>query len=286
MNQAIRKYCFISGISEGIGHFTALGMLAHGYHIVATVSPGKNTDTVLGQFNQDQHHQIRLYPCDLSVQAQVKEVCQKIVDDIPSLDVCIHNAGVVYGKGELTVDGIEKQLAVNYLAPFMISHLLLPRMATNGRIIFTSTRAHYRASIDIEQIHLLENYGASKAYGRSKLALITFFVSLAKKLKHRPVIVLAYHPGLVRTGIGNKHMNKYQETLWNLMKILGRSAEKAAASGIYLATTPLTTDDSGSYYANKRKSRPSKKCFDASFAEKLWKATEELTNIDSQKYLL
>jgi NAD(P)-dependent dehydrogenase (short-subunit alcohol dehydrogenase family) len=190
---------------------------------------------------------------DLSVQSNLRMLANTIQSKTDSLDVLINNAGCVSSKRILTADGIELQFAVNHIAPFLLTELLVPSLAKSrqGRVINVSSRAHTRGTVHWNDLMLENSYTLSKAYNQSKLCNLMATFAFAESLKEMKITVNAFHPGLVNTAIGEKQTSTFESLAWKFIKLLGNSPERAALTGIMLATNPDLRNITGQYFSTK-----------------------------------
>jgi NAD(P)-dependent dehydrogenase (short-subunit alcohol dehydrogenase family) len=183
----------------------------------------------------------------------------------------------------MTVDSIEYTFALNHLAPFLLTNLLIDRIKASGsgqsRIITTSSVAHKGAHIDFDDIQFeRRRYNGLRAYGQSKLANILFTKELARRLGQDGVIANCFHPGGVRTNLagGNPW---YYRLIWTLASPFLISAEQGADTGIYLASSSDLNGVTGKYFVKRHETNPSDDANDQKAAQKLWQISENLTGM-------
>jgi NAD(P)-dependent dehydrogenase (short-subunit alcohol dehydrogenase family) len=201
------------------------------------------------------------------------------------LDVLVNNVGAVFSKRQESVDGIELTLQVNYLGHFLLTNLLLDMLKASApsRIVNISSGVHERGRIDFEDLQMNRKFSGQKAYASSKLAQVLFTYELAKRLEGSAVTCNASNPGLAKT-----HLGYDAGLLTSLSKrfvdIFGKSAEKAAETTIYLATSPEVERVSGKYFEEKQEAESSEMSYNTSAAQRLWDASLRLTKLvdDSQ----
>jgi NAD(P)-dependent dehydrogenase (short-subunit alcohol dehydrogenase family) len=249
-----RKTIVITGAGSGIGSSMTLQLALLGHRILAVC----RTEEAAQQMHSKH---IRKEPgadivplwADLSVQSNVRNLANTIQSKTDSLDVLINNAGCVSSKRILTVDGIELQLAVNHIAPFLLTKLLVSTLAKSpqGRVINVSSRAHARGTIHGDDLMLENGYTLSKAYNQSKLCNLMASFAFAESLKEMNITVNAFNPGLVNTAIGEKQTSRFESFAWKFIKLLGNSPERAALTGIMLATNPDLANTTGQYFSAK-----------------------------------
>jgi NAD(P)-dependent dehydrogenase (short-subunit alcohol dehydrogenase family) len=219
---------------------------------------------------------------DLSVQEEVYHLGETIRADYDRLDVLVNNAGVFSDTREETVDGIELTFAVNHLAPFLLTHLVLPRIqetagrAGEARIITVSSEAHRGSSIDFDDINAEQGYNALQAYAQSKLANILFTHELARRLRDEGVLVNAVHPGVVNTGIWRG--SGWISRIARLFSWLYKRPEEGARSVVYLAASP-EVEETGQYFNETEIVNPSPEAYDEKAAARLWRLSRTMTGL-------
>lgn len=270
------RICVITGANSGIGKATALGLAEMGASIIM-ICRDKNRGEIARQeiIEKSGNQLIDLLLCDLSSQKSICDFVSDFKQKYQNLHVLINNAGVVLRNRTLTVDGIETNLAVNHLAPFLLTNLLLDilKKSAPSRIINVSSGVHMNAHIDFEDLQSEKKYSSFGTYGRSKLALLFFTYELSKKLEETGVTVNALHPGVVRTNLGR---DQPAFSRW-FQKTFFKKPEKGAETSIYLASSPEVENVTGKYFSNKQQRDSSKESYNEEFAKKIWKISNELT---------
>jgi len=226
---------------------------------------------------------VRFLQADFASLAQVRALAAQVAASVPRLDVLINNAGCANVSRRVTADGYETTFAVNHLAPFLLTHLLLDKLKQSvpARIVNVASRAHRDQEIDFDDLMSMRGYRVMRTYGRSKLANILFTRSLAKRLAGSNVTANSLHPGLIATGIGQT--NALARLVWRLVVRVrgGISVEEGARTSLYLATSPDVAGLSGGYYVRCRlaelQTRP--EAVSDAVAERLWKVSEELVGL-------
>jgi NAD(P)-dependent dehydrogenase (short-subunit alcohol dehydrogenase family) len=277
-----KKSFLITGANSGIGYQTALALAKMGGEIILVCRNRQKGEKALKQISKETGNSIlHLYIADLSSQKQIRELAKNIQASFNKIDVLINNAATAASALTYTEDSIELQFAVNYLAPFMLSNLLLPllKAAPQGRIINTSSRGYRLAKLNFEDLYYAKNYSGLRAYNQSKLANIIFTYELARRLKDTNVTANCLYPGLVNTSFANKNTSLLHSFLWYLQRPLGISASKGALTGIYLATSDEVTGISGKYFGKCRPVESLPVTNDLEIAKKLWHVSEKLTGI-------
>ncbi|MHA1263872.1 MAG: SDR family oxidoreductase [Candidatus Helarchaeota archaeon] len=275
------KVVIITGANRGIGKYTALELAKLGATIVMVCRNAERGQAALEEIKEaSQNPEIHLFTADLSVQQEIRDFVNQFQASFQKLHVLINNAGIVLPKRKLTVDGIEYQLAVNYLAPFLLTHLLLPLLKASApaRIINVTSDFHKFASLDLNDLQSEKKYGAMRTYGKTKLALLLFTYELARRLEGTAVTVNALHPGAINTGI-ERHLNWFFRGLYSIGKPFMKSIKKGAETSIFLASSPEVEGVTGKYFIWKKEKKSSKKSYDLETAQKLWNISMKLTNL-------
>jgi NAD(P)-dependent dehydrogenase (short-subunit alcohol dehydrogenase family) len=213
---------------------------------------------------------------DLASQASVRSLAETALRELPRLNVLVNNAGVYLPDRRLTPEGIEMTFAVNHLAPFLLTNLLLDRLRANApsRIVNTASTAHRSGRIHFDSLRGEGGYRGFVAYAQSKLANVLFTHALARRLGDGGVTVNCFHPGVVRSGLWHRGIGG------RLVGILGYpfmiSPEKGAWTGVYLITSPEVEKVTGKYFARSREEESSPRSMDREVEERLWKLSAEL----------
>jgi len=274
------RTCLITGSSSGIGKATAIELSRQGFNVILLCRNKNKGEEALNdvvQVNRLGHHELIL--ADLSDMDDVRKCGIKIKSKYQQLDVLINNAGTFQSARKLNKDGIELQFAVNYLAPFLLTNLLLDilKTSTSARIINLASLSHYRGRMHFEDISFRSKYNGLKAYEQSKLALVLFTYELARRIRETTISVNCADPGRVNTHIGNKESSGIWKWLWILNKPLLKSVEKGAKTSVYLATSDFVKEHSGQYFKNCKEVRSSEASYNNELASKLWNLSLALT---------
>lgn len=272
------KRVVMTGATGGIGLAAAQELVRRGADVTivarsqaraeaAARSMGGGPDVILG---------------DLALQASVREVAAEVLSRYPRVDVLVNNAGAVNASPQITADGIELTWAVNHLAPFLLTMLLLDRLRESApaRVITTSSDAHRGARSRFDDVAGKKGHGpfGLRRYGQTKLANILFTRELARRLAGSGVEAFAFHPGLVATGF-NRNNGPLLALLMNLTRPFARSPEKGAETLVWLADSPDPDGQSGGYFMDCRRIEPSTEAQDAAAARRLWELSAEQTHL-------
>lgn len=272
------KVCLITGATSGIGKTTAFALAAQGMKLILPVrnlEKGKNIAREITA--QTSNSNIELFYCDLESLDSVRAFVADFKSKYNRLNLLINNAGVWFSKRELSKDGYEKNFAVNYLALFLMTNLLLDTIRNTGhaRIINLSSEAHKFSTMNFDDLMGEKSYNNFKAYGQSKLAIILFTNKLSKILRIEEATVNCLHPGVVATHLFDK-MGGFMKSIFGLFMI---SPEKGAETTIYLATSDDVKTISGAYFKNKKVSKPRAYALNEKDENKLWEYSLKLTGI-------
>lgn len=274
------KTCLVTGATSGIGKEIASGLAAMGATVVLSGRSRNRCEATLQEIRAKTNDADVYYlVADLSSQASIRQLAQEYAGAHRRLDVLVNNAGVFLAKRAATVDGIECTLAVNHLAPFLLTGLLLDmiKASSPARIITTSSVAHRGARIDFGDIQFEKRpYSGIKAYGQSKLANILFTKELARRLEGSGVTANCFHPGAVRTSLLQGNPWHYR-LIWNAAGSFFLSPEKGADTGVYLASSPDVDRVTGKYFVKREQAEPSCEASDMEAAAMLWDVSEKLT---------
>jgi len=218
---------------------------------------------------------VATFIADLSSQAAVRRLAADVLARYPKLHVLVNNAGAMYGTRRLTKDGIELTWAVNYLAPFLLSKLLLHRLKESApaRIITTASQAHQGAHIPFDDLNAERSYRGFGRYCETKLANILFTAELARRLVGTGVTANCFHPGLVATGF-NRNNGLLMDLGMTILRPVSRSPEKGAETLVWLATSPDVANVSGGYFFDQEQRPPSPEAQDRETAGRLWEISE------------
>lgn len=262
------KTILITGATSGIGKETALGLAKLGATIIFTTrDEAKGEKTKNDLIATTQNKNIHMLKCDLASFASIRTCCQEFTAKYDKLHVLINNAGIWDFTRKTSKDGIENIFATNYLAPFLMTHLLLDTLKKSApsRIINVSSGLHY-GTIHFDDIEFKEKFSGMKAYRQSKLALILFTRLLAKKLDGTGVTVNVVHPGMNKTHLG-RDAGGFSQIMF---KLLGKDPKIGAETSIYLASSPEVEKITGEYFAKKKIKQSSKESYNMDLAKKLW----------------
>lgn len=282
------KTCLVTGSTSGIGKEIAAGLAGLGAKVVLVGRSREKCEAAIqdivsaassGNASMDN---LSFLVADLSTQESVRRLAKEFADRHDRLHVLVNNAGVFMSRRELTADGIEYTFAVNHLAPFLLTNLLLDRLKAGApsRIVTTSSVAHRGMKIDFEDLQKKgdgkKSYSGIRAYGQSKLANILFTRELARRLRGTGVTANCFHPGAVRT---NLVRGSAYGLAWGAASVFFTSPQKGADTAVYLASSGEVEGVTGEYFVKRKPAKASDAAYDCDSAERLWRASEQLTGL-------
>jgi NAD(P)-dependent dehydrogenase (short-subunit alcohol dehydrogenase family) len=199
----------------------------------------------------------------------------------PRLDVLVNNVGGFWAHRHLTADGLERTFAVNHLAPFLLTSLLLDRLTASApaRVVTVSSGAHASGRIDFDDLQGERNYSGQRAYSQSKLANVMFTYELARRLDGTGVTATVCHPGVVRTSFGAEDQAAYFAVMTRMARLFMKTPAHGALTPVYLASSPEAEGITGRYYANRKPKTSSKASYDTVAAARLWQTSAALAGL-------
>jgi retinol dehydrogenase 14 len=275
------KVCLITGATSGIGKATAMGLADMGASVVMVGRDRGRGEAALAEIKEGSPNaSVALMLADLSSQEEIRRLADEFKEAHPRLDVLINNAGVIRSERITTADGIEMTFAVNHLAYFLLTNLLLDLLKASApsRIVNVSSGEERNGTIDFDDLQAEKEYKTAKAYGQSKLATVLFTYELGRRLEGTGVSANCLHPGVVGTNLGSGVSGVFGVMVWALTPLM-KSPEKGAETSIYLASSPEVEGLSGRYFVKKAEARSSDVSYDERIARRLWEVSAELTNL-------
>jgi NAD(P)-dependent dehydrogenase (short-subunit alcohol dehydrogenase family) len=275
------KVVLITGGTSGIGKAAATALAGMGATVVITGRNEERGKRALQEIREESGNDgVELILADLTVQDEVRRLAEELRERHNQLEVLVNNAGLVLSERTETPDGIETQLAINHLAPFLLTNLLLDLLKESApsRIVTVSSDAHRWAKIDLDDLQSRKRYRGMQVYGKTKLANIMFTYELAERLEGTGVTANCMHPGGVNTNFGNNQGGP-MNLLFRLFKPFMRSPEQGADTLIYLASSPEVEGMTGKYLADRKVKAASDAAYDETTRKRLWEASEELTGL-------
>ncbi|MCU0492181.1 MAG: SDR family oxidoreductase [Chloroflexaceae bacterium] len=281
------KVCVVTGANSGIGKAIALELARRQAQVVLVCrneAQAVATQQELATATGNPCVEVQL--ADLAVQAEVRGLAAALARRYPHIHVLVNNAGVQRYQRTLTPDGLEETFAVNHLAPFLLTSLLLEPLhaAAPARIITTASVVHRWGKIHFDDLHGERSYNSNRAYYQSKLANVLFTFELARRLDPAQVTVNCFAPGLVRTAFSRDFRGFYR-LMARLMLRFAKSPAQGAATAIMLACDPALADVTGGYFANNRMAQAAPAARDPALAWRLWEVSARLVGLPEEMHL-
>jgi NAD(P)-dependent dehydrogenase (short-subunit alcohol dehydrogenase family) len=277
------KTVLVTGGTSGIGKATAAGCAALGARVGIAGRDRGRAAAAVADIKAASGGTADVFVADMSGQAGVRRLAAEVLATYPRLDVLVNNVGGIWPTRRVTADGLEQTFAVNHLAPFLLTALLLGRLKESApaRIVTVASHVESMGTINFDDLQGAGTYSAAKAYSQSKLANVMFTYELARRIKGTGVTATALHPGLVHTNFGAEG----QSLLFRLAHLVSRPIMKTAAQGaatpVYLASSPEVEGVTGAFFADCKPKKPGKQSQDSAAAARLWQVSEELTGLGS-----
>jgi NAD(P)-dependent dehydrogenase (short-subunit alcohol dehydrogenase family) len=276
------KYVLVTGGTGGIGKATAAGLAELGARVGIT---GRDQDRAAAAA-ADIHaatgsRAVDIFAADMSAQAGVRRLADQVLDTYPRLDVLVNNVGGFWAHRHVTADGLEHTFALNHLAPFLLTNLLLDRLTASApaRIVTVSSGAHAQGRLDFNDLQGERNYSGQRAYSQSKLANVMFTYQLARRLEGIGVTATAAHPGVVATSFGTEDHAAQLGIMIRIARPFMKTPSQGALTPIYLASCPEAEGVTGQYFADRKPKTSSKASYDTAAAGRLWQASAALTGL-------
>jgi len=267
----------ITGASDGIGAAAARRLVAEGNRVVLVGRSPEKTRALARELEAPFHI------ADYAELAQVRRLADELREAYPRIDVLANNAGGIFGARKLTVDGFEQTFQVNHLAGFLLTNLLLDRLADSGASVIQTASAAARlfSRFDIADLNAARRYSGRVAYGNAKLADILFTRELQNRVGDRGIAAVAFHPGVVATQFAANVPGPFRWMYHNpLSKRLLTTTDEGGARLVFLADgTPNADWIPGGYYENDRLTRSHRDATDAGLARELWERSAEMVSL-------
>lgn len=273
------KTIVITGATSGIGEVAAVRLAEQGARIVFTARDGaraEGTMAALRKANAKADHAVHM--ADLSRLSDMKRVGAELARE-PGIDVLINNAGALFNRRQETEDGLEMTFALNHMAYFVITNLLLGKLKTGARIVTVASNAHRGAKLNFDDLQTRRNYAGFRVYSRSKLCNILFNRELARRIAGSGVAANALHPGFVATRFGDNSGGLMRMVLKVVKPIGALSPEEGAKTIVYLASSPQVSGVSGEYFYECKPAIPTAAARNDDDARRLWEVSEQIARL-------
>jgi retinol dehydrogenase 14 len=270
----------VTGATSGIGRATARGLARQGAQVALVGRDRSRTEAATDEIRAAGGRAVP-FVADLSAQAEVRRLAREALDRLPRLDVLVNNVGGFWSTRRTTADGLEHTLAVNHLAPFLLTALLLERLlrSPSARIVNVASDAERLGRIDFDDLQGERSYDGSRAYNQSKLANVLFTYELARRLRGRRITANAVHPGLVSTSFGAEDPGTVQRVLVPFMRPFMGTPERGAEASIRVASSPELDGVTGQFMTRKGPRKSSPGSHDLATASRLWRVSADLVGL-------
>src|SRR5712691_5806320 len=277
------KICMVTGANSGIGKATALALAQMGATVVMVCRDRARGEEAKSEITtKSKNNAVDLLQADLSSQQSIRQLVGNFQQHYTHLHVLINNVGAAFpGRRRETVDGLEMTFAVNYLAPFLLTNLLLDvlKASAPAQIVNVSSNSHEAGYIQMDDLQEEKHYRSMRVYGQSKLAVVQFTYELARRLQGTGVTANCLHPGFVATHFGQRDVGPAFRLLVKLIGSFGTSPEKGAKTSIYLASSPEVEGVTGKYFVKSIPKRSAAISYDESLQRQLWEQSAKLVNL-------
>jgi len=274
------KVVLVTGASSGIGRATAVGLARRGARVLLVGRNPERCAAALSEVRAAGGADSRLIPADLASLAAIRALADEVSAVTSRIDVLVNNAATFVTTRTTTVDGFETTFAVNHLAYFLLTGLLLPllRRSPAARIVSVASNGHRMGRLDLGDLQNERSYSTLRVYGQSKTANILWTRELARRLEGTGITANCLHPGAVRSNLGMGNgpvLDRLQRILTRFMK----APERGARTSVYLATSPEVEGVTGRYFVDCREKQPAEHATDPDIARRLWEISEHLVGL-------
>ena len=276
------KVVLITGGTGGIGKATAIGLASLGARVGITGRDLARAEQAAVDIRAaSRTPDVDVFAADMTSQAEVRRLAVAVLDAYPRLDVLVNNVGGFWAHRHLTADGLERTFALNHLAPFLLTNLLLDRLTASApaRIVTVSSGAQALGRIDFDDLQSARNYSGQRAYSQSKLASVMFTNKLARRLDGTGVTATCLHPGVVRTNFGAEDQARFFAVISRVALPLLKTPAQGAQTAIYLASSPDVEGVTGQFFANRKPKTANEVAYDTDLTARLWQVSADLVGM-------
>ena len=276
------KVVLVTGATCGIGKATAIGLATMGARVGITGRDLIRAEQAAADIRAASGNQaVDVFAADMSSQAQVRRLAGALLDAYPRLDVLVNNVGGFWAHRHPTANGLEHTFALNHLAPFLLTNLLLDRLKASApaRVVTVSSGAQAAGRIDFDDLQGARRYSGQRAYSQSKLANILFTNELARRLQGTGVTANSVHPGVVRTNFGSEDQAGFFRIISPLVRPFLKTPTQGARTPIHLASSPDVEAITGQFFANRKPKIANKAAGDLAVTARLWRVSSDLVGL-------
>lgn len=283
------KIALVTGATSGIGQETAIGLAKQGVRVIVTGRNRERGGTAVTEIQQaSSNPNIEFVSADMASQASVHRLADHVMAKYPRLDILINNAGVMAADHQLSEDGLEIHFAVNHLAPFLLTHRLLPLLQHSASARVINVTGGMPGKINLDNLQAEQGpYMGFIAYSHSKSVMMVASYEFAQRLQATGVTVnVAYPGGVMSTNMGRQPiiLPLWMRPIFSIARrALNTTAEKAARSSIYLALAPEVEGKTGLYFNTHSKSIGwPQSIYDQGVRAKIWEVSERLVRLEPE----
>jgi retinol dehydrogenase 14 len=276
------KIVLITGGTGGIGKATAIGLATMGARVGITGRDLARAEQAAADIRTASGNPaVDAFAADMTSQAEVRRLAAAVVNAYPRLDVLINNVGGFWAHRHPTADGLERTFALNHLASFLLTNLLLDRLKASApaRVVTVSSGAQSMGRIDFDDLQGARNYSGQRAYNQSKLANVMFTNELARRLEGTGVTATAVHPGVVRTNFGAEDQAWFFALISRAVRPLLKTPAQGAETPIYLASSPDMDGVTGQFFANRKPKTANRVAYNTGLTARLWQVSADLVGM-------
>jgi retinol dehydrogenase 14 len=276
------KTVLITGGTGGIGKASAIGLASMGARVGITGRDRARAERAATDIEAESSGSaVDTFVADLSSQTEVRRMADEVLAAYPRLDVLVNNVGGFWSHRHTTPDGLEHTFALNHLAPFLLTNLLLERLTSSApaRVVTVSSGAQSMGKIDFDDLMGEQEYSGQRAYNQSKLANVMFTYELARRLETTGVTATALHPGMTNTSFSAEDPARAMAPVVFVIRPFMRSPRKGAETVVYLSSSSAVEGVTGSYYANRKIKKSNDSSYDSETTGRLWRVSADLVGI-------
>lgn len=276
------KVVLVTGGTGGIGKATAIGLATLGARVGITGRDIARAEQAAADIRAASGNPaVDAFAADMSSQAEVRRLAAAVLDAYPRLDVLVNNVGGFWAHRHETADGLEHTFALNHLAAFLLTNLLVDRLKASApaRVVTVASHVQAEGRIDFEDLQGAHSYSGQRAYSQSKLASVMFTKELARRLEGTGVTANSLHPGVVRTNFGAEDQAWLFTVVSHVVLPFLKTPAQGAQTSIYLASSPSMDGVTGEFFANCKPKTANKVAYDTDIVARLWQVSAELVGM-------
>ena len=278
------KTVLITGGTGGIGRATAIRLASMGARVGITGRDKGRTQRAAAEISSESGNgRVDAFGADMSSQSEVRRLADLVLAAYPRLDVLINNVGGFWSHRHVTADGLEHTFALNHLAPFLLTTLLLDLLISSApaRIVTVSSGAQSMGKIDFDDLMGERKYSGQTAYNQSKLANVMFTYELARRLAGTGVTATTLHPGMTNTAFSAEDPSRAFAPLVMVMRPFMKKPDRGADTPVYLASSNAAEGLTGQYFANRESKQSNKSSYDTEVTARLWRVSADLVGLSA-----